>query len=194
MPDGLPSWRLHVGNSGQWSGEVHPSTAGYLISYSLARVRVPPRFAHAYATLDDAMLAVERFVLPGRLLGAAASSRRAVIETVIAPARIVAQHPTWPVRCYDTGTMHLRSSGRDAWVHRWGDGTWRWFLDNGVPSRLGTAHTRAEAMAAVEDELRLSAHERLQAREALWAHLARLRALTRENIRRGGAPAHRVPR
>lgn len=194
MPDGLPSWRLYAEDAGQWSGEIHPSAAGYVIAYSLARVRVLPRFTHAYTMLGDAMLAVEHLVLPKRLRGAAASSRRAVLEIVPAAARIVVQHPVWLVRCYDSGTMHLRSRGREAWVQRWGVRTWRWVVDDGVPSQLGTAYTRYEAMNAVENVLRLSAHERLHAREALWAHLARLRALTRENVRRGRAPAHRVPR
>lgn len=192
MADGLASWRLYTGpRARQWSAEVHPSAAGYVASYSWRRVRRLSRVAHAYVSPEHAMVAVEDFVLRERLRGAAAASRWAILEAMPAPAHIVARSPVWLIRCYDSGTMHLRGGRCRAWVHR-EDGTWRWFAYGGMPSPNGTATTRREAMSAVEVALRLSGHERLHAREALCEHLARLHALTRENVRRGRARVWRA--
>jgi hypothetical protein len=171
MPDGSASWRLYIGpHARQWCAEVHLSAGGYAVSYVAARIRGALWLAHGYASLRSAMIAPERLMLPAPARMHAARCRRAMLRAGSIPPDIICRAPVWLPRHHDFGTLHLHGGGHEGLVQRWGIGRWL-FVTKVLPHR-GIAPTRRDAMTAVEQALRLFGHERLQAWDALHAHLA----------------------
>jgi hypothetical protein len=167
-------------NARTWLAEIR-ITDGYTVFLNMGKNN-RPIVLDGHAELEEAMWEAEQRCLSDGVRDRAYPSHKALIESMEPPPTvIVRKSPKWVWDRY-TGQMTLVDSGFRITIHR-RPGGWSWFV-SGTKSRAGTEKTRADAMRVVEDLLQLSAHQRLDARQALTDSVRAIHTRVREEVRK----------